>query len=273
MTKETHQMNPPLETPVRRIVSWNVNGLRACVKKGFLDFLETSGADVVGIQELRAMPDQLVPEAREPRGWHAFFSPAVRRGYSGVAFFSRTAPDRIETALGVEEYDVEGRLLIARFGRFAIVNVYFPKGSGKDRDNSRVPYKLGFYRALFERLQQLRHRGPVLVMGDYNTAHTELDLARPKSNAKTSGFLPEERAEISRWIDAGWSDTFRLQHPGEAGHYTWWRQWGNARADNVGWRIDYVLASPSAKRRIEDAFIWPDVTGSDHCPVGVDAHL
>ena len=273
MTKETHQMNPPLETPVRRIVSWNVNGLRACVKKGFLDFLETSGADVVGIQELRAMPDQLVPEAREPRGWHAFFSPAVRRGYSGVALFSRTAPDRIETALGIEEYDVEGRLLIARFGRFAIVNVYFPKGSGKDRDNSRVPYKLGFYRALFERLQQLRRRGPVLVMGDYNTAHTELDLARPKSNAKTSGFLPEERAEISRWIDAGWSDTFRLQHPGEAGHYTWWRQWGNARADNVGWRIDFVLASPSAKRRIEDAFIWPDVTGSDHCPVGVDARL
>ena len=253
-----------------RIVSWNVNGLRACVHKGFLRFLEDSEADVVGIQELRALPEQLPDEARAPRGWHAVFSPAERKGYSGVALFSRSPPSRVETALGNAEYDVEGRLLIARFGRMAIANVYFPKGSGKDRDNSRVPYKLGFYRTLFERLQSLRKRGPVLVMGDYNTAHAEIDLARPKGNAKTSGFLPEERAELSRWLNAGWSDTFRRQHPGEPGHYTWWRQWGDARAQNVGWRIDYVLASPSAQRRVRDAFIWPQVSGSDHCPVGVD---
>ena len=257
----------------RRIVSWNVNGLRACVKKGFLDCLETSGADLVGIQELRAMPDQLPPEARRPPGWHAYFSPAERKGYSGVAIYSRQAATRIETMLGIDDYDVEGRVIIAHFGRTAIANAYFPKGSGKDRDNSRVPYKLGFYRTLFARLQQLRRRGPVLVMGDYNTAHTELDLARPKSNAKTSGFLPEERAELNRWVDAGWTDTFRRRHPGEPGHYTWWRQWGNARADNVGWRIDYVLASPSAQRRVGNAFIWPEVSGSDHCPVGVDARL
>ena len=253
-----------------RVVSWNVNGLRACVRKGFLRFLEDSEADVVGIQELRALPEQLPDEARAPRGWHAVFSPAERKGYSGVALFSRSPPSRVETALGNAEYDVEGRLLIARFGRMAIANVYFPKGSGKDRDNSRVPYKLGFYRTLFERLQSLRKRGPVLVMGDYNTAHAEIDLARPKGNAKTSGFLPEERAELSRWLNAGWSDTFRRQHPGEPGHYTWWRQWGDARARNVGWRIDYVLASPSAQRRVYDAFIWPQVSGSDHCPVGVD---
>ena len=253
-----------------RIVSWNVNGLRACVKKGFLDFLNASGADVLGIQELRALPEQLPAEVREPAGWHAYFSPAERKGYSGVALFSRKPPDRIETALGIAEYDVEGRLMIAHFGRMAIANVYFPKGSGKDRDNSRVAYKLGFYEALFERLTRLRRRGPVYVMGDYNTAHDEIDLARPKSNAKSSGFLPEERAEMTRWMAAGWVDTFRRQHPKEAGHYTWWRQWGNARADNVGWRIDYVLASPSAQRRVRDAFIWPDATGSDHCPVGVD---
>ncbi len=256
-----------------RIVSWNVNGLRACVRKGFLDFLEASEADVVGIQELRALPEQLPAEARAPEGWHATFAPAVRKGYSGVALFSRHPPRRVETSLGIDEYDVEGRLLIAHFGRMAIASVYFPKGSGKDRDNSRVPYKLGFYQALFERLQQLRKRGPVFVMGDYNTAHTEIDLARPKTNAKTSGFLPEERAELTRWLDAGWSDTFRGQHPGEPGHYTWWRQWGNARQENVGWRIDYVLASPSAQRRVYDAFIWPQVTGSDHCPVGVDVAL
>lgn len=253
-----------------RIVSWNVNGLRACVKKGFLEFLEASGADIVGIQELRALPEQLPAEARQPAGWHASFSPAERKGYSGVAMFSRQPPDRVETTLGVDEYDVEGRLQIAHFGRMAIANVYFPKGSGKERDNSRVPYKLGFYQALFERLQKLKRRGPVFVLGDYNTAHAEIDLARPKTNAKSSGFLPEERAELTRWLAAGWSDTFRRQHPGEAGHYTWWRQWGNARADNVGWRIDYVLASPSAQRSVRDAFIWPQVAGSDHCPVGVD---
>ena len=260
----------PTTANTLRIVSWNVNGLRACLKKGFLEFLETSNADVLGIQELRALPEQLPPEARTPCGWHTFFSPAERKGYSGVALFCRTPPSRIETALGIDEYDVEGRLVIAHFGRMSIANVYFPKGSGKDRDNSRVPYKLGFYQALFERLQQLRKRGPVFVMGDYNTAHTALDLARPKSNAKSSGFLPEERAELTRWLDAGWSDTFRHLHQGEPGHYTWWRQWGNARADNVGWRIDYVLASPTAQQRVQDAFIWPQVTGSDHCPVGVD---
>ena len=254
----------------RRIVSWNVNGLRACVKKGFLDFLEASDADILGIQEVRALPQQLAPEARTPAGWHTVFSPAERKGYSGVALFSRQPPERVEIALGIDEYDVEGRLIIARYGPMVVANVYFPKGSGKDRDNSRVPYKLGFYRALFDRLEKLRRQGPVFVMGDYNTAHTELDLARPKSNVKSSGFLPEERAELTRWLDAGWIDTFRRQHPGEPGHYTWWRQWGNARADNVGWRIDYVLASPSAQRRVVNAFRWPEATGSDHCPVGVD---
>ena len=258
---------------IRRIVSWNVNGLRACAKKGFLDFLASSRADVVGIQELRAFPSQLPEAVRAPAGWHAAFVPAERKGYSGVALFSRQPPDRIETRLGIDEYDVEGRLLIAHFKRLAIATVYFPKGSGTARDNSRVPYKLGFYAALFERLQALRRRGPVFVMGDYNTAHTPLDLARPKTNAKTSGFLPAERDELTRWLDAGWEDTFRRQHPSEGDHYTWWRQWGNARADNVGWRIDYVLASPSAAKCVRDAFIWPEVLGSDHCPVGVDVAL
>lgn len=256
-----------------RIVSWNVNGLRACAKKGFLDFLATSGADIVGIQELRAFPAQLPPEVRAPTGWHAAFAPAERKGYSGVALFSRQPPDRVETKLGIPEYDVEGRLLIAHFKRLAIVTAYFPKGSGTARDNSRVPYKLGFYAALFERLQTLRRRGPVFVMGDYNTAHTELDLARPKTNARTSGFLPIEREVLTIWLDAGWQDTFRHAHRGQPGHYTWWRQWGNAREDNVGWRIDYVLASPSAAKRVREAFIWPLVLGSDHCPVGVDVDL
>ena len=253
-----------------RIISWNVNGLRACAKKGFLDVLADSKADVVCLQEVRAFEHQLPDEVRAPEGWHTYFSPAERAGYSGVAIYSRTPATRIETSLGVDEYDVEGRLIIAHFGRMAIASVYFPKGSGKDRDNSRVAYKLGFYSKLFDRVQALKKRGPVLVLGDYNTAHNEIDLARPKTNKKSSGFLPEERAEMDRWLDAGWVDTFRAAHPDEPGHYTWWRQWGNARADNVGWRIDYVLASASAAKRVTEAFIWPDVTGSDHCPVGVD---
>jgi exodeoxyribonuclease-3 len=253
-----------------RIVSWNVNGLRACAKKGFADFLGASKADVVGIQEVRAYPAQLETEVRAPRGWHTHFAPAERAGYSGVGLYSRRAPDRVETALGDARFDAEGRLLIAHFGRLVVVTAYFPKGSGKERDNSRVPYKLEFCAALFDRLEKLRRRGPVFVIGDYNTAHMPIDLAHPKTNAKSSGFLPEERAEMSRWLAAGWVDTFRAQHPDEPGHYTWWRQWGGARAHNVGWRIDYVLASPSAAQRVHDAFIWPDVQGSDHCPVGVD---
>ena len=253
-----------------RIIGWNVNGLRACVRKGFMDFLEGSGADVMCLQEVRALPEQLEQSVRSPAGWHASFAPAERKGYSGVAVFSRQPPDRVEAALGIEEFDTEGRLVIAHFGRMAIASVYFPKGSGTERDNSRVPYKLGFYARVFERIERLRKRGPVFVLGDYNTAHEEIDLARPKTNHKTSGFLPQERAEMSRWLDAGWVDTFRKRHPGEPHHYTWWRQWGGARENNVGWRIDYVLASPSANRLVTDTFIWPEVMGSDHCPIGVD---
>jgi exodeoxyribonuclease-3 len=251
-------------------VSWNVNGLRACVKKGFLDFLDSSAADVVALQEVRAFEHQLDAATRTPPGWHSVFVPAERAGYSGVGLYSRVAPDRIETSLGAAKFDVEGRFLVAHFGRMAIASVYFPKGSGSDRDNSRVPYKLDFYAAVFDRIQQLRRRGPVFVMGDYNTAHEAIDLARPDTNKKSSGFLPAERDEMTRWLDAGWVDTFRVQRPGEAGHYTWWRQWGGARENNVGWRIDYALASPSAAKRVHEAFIWPKITGSDHCPVGVD---
>ena len=254
-----------------RIVSWNVNGLRACARKSFPAFLRESKADVIGIQEVRALPEQLDHATRAPSAWYTCFAPADRPGYSGVAIYSRAEPDSVEIGVGERRFDKEGRLIVARFGRTFVVNGYFPKGSGRNRDNSRVPYKLEFYAAVLARAQQLRRRGPVFVIGDFNTAHEEIDLARPKENAKTSGFLPEERAAFSRWIDAGWVDTFRARHPGETDHYTWWRQWGGARERNVGWRIDYVLASPSAAKRVTGAFIRPEIMGSDHCPVGVDA--
>jgi exodeoxyribonuclease-3 len=254
-----------------RIVSWNVNGLRACAKKGFARWLARSRAEIVAVQEVRSLPEQLPDAVRTPRGWHAWFQPAERLGYSGVGLFARRPAGRIDVSLGERRFDREGRLQIARFGRLVLVNGYFPKGSGSERDNSRVPYKLAFYRALFERVQRLRRGGArVLVVGDLNTAHREIDLARPKQNVQNSGFLPEERAELDRWLDAGWVDTFRHFQPEAEGCYSWWSQRFGMRAKNVGWRIDYVLASPAAMRYLRGAFIWPQVKGSDHCPVGVE---
>ncbi|MGH0030235.1 MAG: exodeoxyribonuclease III [Myxococcota bacterium] len=253
-----------------RIVSWNVNGLRACARKGFYQWLARSRAEILGLQEVRAFPDQLPPELTAPKKWHVHYQPAERPGYSGVALFSRRPPDRIETSLGDPRFDVEGRLQVARFGRLAVVNAYFPKGSGKDRDNSRVPFKLAFTAAVLERAQRLRRSGlRVLVMGDWNTAHREIDLARPKQNVENSGFLPEEREAIDRWIEAGFVDAFRAFHPGE-GHYTWWSQRFGVRAKNIGWRIDYVMASPAAMRHVTGAFLQPKVMASDHCPAGVE---
>ena len=247
-----------------------MNGLRACAKKGFARWLSRCGAEIVGLQEVRALEEQLPDAVRAPRGWHTHFCPAERPGYSGVGLYSRRKPDSVDTSLGEPRFDVEGRLQLARFGRLVVANAYFPKGSGNLRDNSRVPYKLDFYAALFRRLQRLRKGGyRVLVMGDFNTAHTEIDLARPRDNRETSGFLPEERAELDRWVAAGWTDTYRRFEPG-AGHYSWWSQRSGARERNIGWRIDYVLASPAALRHVRGAFIHPQVTGSDHCPVGVD---
>jgi exodeoxyribonuclease-3 len=247
-----------------------VNGLRACARKGFGRFLARSGAEIVAVQEVRALPEELPAALRGARGWHAGFAPAERRGYSGVGVFSRRAPDAVEAGIGAPRFDREGRALVARFGRLAVVSAYFPKAGGRDGRNLRLPYKLAFSRALFERVEALRRaRLRVLVLGDVNVAHQPIDLARPKDNARSSGFLPEERADLSRWIAAGWVDSFRRYEPGP-GHYTWWAQWGGARARNVGWRIDYVLASPSAARFLRGAFVWPHVRGSDHCPVGVE---
>jgi exodeoxyribonuclease-3 len=254
-----------------RVLSWNVNGLRAIDRGGFFRrWLERTGAFFVGVQEVRATLDQLARRLRAPRGWHMHLSVAERRGYSGVCSYCRRAPDRVVCDLGAPEIDREGRVLIAELGRLVLASVYFPNGNGNNRDNSRVPFKLAFYRALFDRLAAYRDDGRrVLVMGDFNTAPREIDLARPKQNRKTSGFLPEERAELARWFAAGWVDTFRAFEPGP-GHYTWWSQRHGVRARNIGWRLDLVLACPAAAPLVRDAFIWPRVMGSDHCPVGVD---
>lgn len=253
-----------------RIASWNVNGLRSCTTRGcFLPWLGSSGASIVGVQEVRARPEQLDRSLVKPGRWSTHFVAAERAGYSGVGLFSRRRPDRVDTQLGDPRFDVEGRLQLAHFGPLVVANVYFPNGKGKDRDNSRVPFKLEFYRRLHDELAALRAAGRrVLVLGDFNTAHTELDLARPRQNRELSGFLPEERDELSRWLAAGWVDTFRRFNPGP-GHYSWWSPQAAARDRNIGWRLDYILACPAAAPYLRSAAIHPDVTGSDHCPVSV----
>lgn len=254
-----------------KLISWNVNGIRSIVNKGFVSWLSANDAMILGIQEARASVEQIPQELLRLPSWFVHVVAAERKGYSGVGLLSKIKPDHMETSMGMLDFDNEGRLQIATFGALRVANVYFPNGSGKERDNSRVPYKLAFYQRLFELLDDDFQAGrPLLVMGDFNTAHREIDLARPQQNTKTSGFLPEERAELHRWIEAGWVDTFRYYYPEKADCYTWWRQWGGMRENNVGWRIDLILASPGAMPFLQKAHIWPEILGSDHCPIGVD---
>ena len=253
-----------------RVFSWNINGLRAVLKKGFLDWAEGCGGDVVALQETRCREDQVPAEITGLPGWHFAMTAAERAGYSGVGYLSRRPPDWQESSLGVDAFDAEGRILMQRYGELLIVNGYFPNGSGKERDNSRVPYKLDFYRHLFDLLEPQRRRGEkILVLGDFNTAHRDIDLARPKENRETSGFLPEECEELDRWLRSGWTDTFRVFEP-RGGFYTWWSQRFGVRAKNIGWRIDMILASPGVLPYLRAAAIHPEVQGSDHCPIRVD---
>ena len=256
----------------------DVNGIRACTKRGFAGFLERCGADVLGVQEVRALPEQIPDETRAPADWHAAFSPAERRGYSGVGLYARPEPERVETSLDEPRFDAEGAVHRRPLpgGRRRAVHgrqLLLPQGERQGPRQQPRPLQARLLPRGVRPAEELRREGPVLVIGDYNTAHREIDLARPKANVKNSGFLPEERAELDRWLDAGWTDTFRALHPDEPDHYSWWAQRGGARARNVGWRIDYVLASPEAMERVRGAFIWPDEHGSDHCPVGVDIDL
>lgn len=259
-----------------RVVSWNINGLRAAVKKGFTGWLSRQGDAIVAVQETRATEAQIPPEIRRLRAWHRTAVVAERKGYSGVTLFARRAPDEIRSGLGDPTYDVEGRWVMARYGALWVANAYFPNGNGTvneagRRTNDRVPYKLGFDRAVKAALQPMAEAGErVLLVGDFNTAHAPIDLARPKDNGKNSGFLPEERASVAAWLERGWQDSFRDFHPEEGGHYSWWATRNECRRRNIGWRIDYVLASPAAAPFVSGACIHRRVTGSDHCPVSVE---
>lgn len=250
-----------------RVLSWNVNGLRSAAQKGLGEKIKQFDADIIGLQEIRAQPDQIMPLIDEFPGYHLYFSSGVRPGYSGVALFCRNKPKELSSELSIPHFDAEGRFQIAVFDDFCLVNAYFPNGSGKDGDNSRVPFKLEFSHAVLDYLADIKI--PKLIIGDFNTAHQAIDLARPNANLTSSGFLPEEREHFSYFLAQGYVDTFRHTQP-EAGHYTWWSNRSGARQRNVGWRIDYVLACQKAHLHVKNAFIWPHITGSDHCPVGID---
>ncbi len=253
-----------------RVTSWNVNGLRGAVRKGFLRWLHRCGARHVAIQETRVLREHLPEAMTRLRGWHLELSVAERPGYSGVGQLSRVRPDEVQTSLGRPELDREARLVLGRYGRLWLASVYFPNGNGKDRDLSRVPFKLAFYRTLRARLQPLlRAKERVLVAGDFNLAPNELDLARPEQNRDHTGFLLKERRELFEWFGAGWLDTYRcFEHGG--GHFTWWSQREGVRAKNVGWRIDLMLASPALRPFLKSAAIHAEVHGSDHCPISVE---
>lgn len=250
------------------LLSWNVNGARAVHKKGFLDWLGDAAPDVVCLQETRADEAQLPPGMAQPAGYRGYWNGSRRKaGYSGTGLLTKLEPLDVAYGLGHEAFDQEGRTIVARYPGFTLVNCYFPNGG---RDHKRVPFKLAFYDAFLDRCEALRAQGQAVVFcGDVNTAHREIDLARPKSNQKTTGFLPEERAWLDRVVAAGYVDTFRHFHPDLPEQYTWWSMPTRARERNVGWRIDYFFVSAEAMDRVADAFILPEVPGSDHCPVGL----
>jgi exodeoxyribonuclease III len=252
-----------------RIISWNVNGVRAAWKKGFGQWFENEKADVVCLQETKAQPDQLDAAALNPHGYHGEFHWGEKKGYSGVATFSKTAPAKIERGFAIPKFDNEGRVLVTKHDDITLFNIYFPNGKAREE---RLKFKMDFYEALLKDvIPRYRKRGDdkIVICGDVNTAHKDIDLARPKENRKISGFLPQECEWMDRLLADGFIDTFREFEKGPE-HYSWWDQQSRARDRNVGWRIDYFFISKNLRPRLKKAFIQPETMGSDHCPVGIE---
>ncbi len=252
-----------------KLISWNVNGIRAVAQKGLFELLEQMDADVFCIQETKAQDDQVMA-VMDPCQQYPFVycNSAERKGYSGTAIFSKTEPISVTTDMGVAEHDAEGRILYAEYADFYLVDVYVPN-SGSEL--LRLDYRQTWDQAFFDYLKRLEEKKPVLVCGDFNVAHTEHDLARPKANYnKSAGYMQAEIDGMDRFTQGGLTDTFRLIHPEQKDAYSWWSYRGGARAKNIGWRIDYFLASKTLEPRIKNAFILPEILGSDHCPVGID---
>lgn len=249
-----------------RLVSWNVNGIRAVIKKGFWEWFDALQPDVLGLQETKISSDQLTLDMVQRHGYHSHWSHAEKRGYSGVAVFTKEEPLRVQEGFGVKEFDGEGRVLFLEYPDFVFYNIYYPNGQ---RGVDRLQYKMAFYDAFLAHAEAQRAQGKsVVICGDVNTAHREIDLARPKENQDTSGFLPIERAWMDKFFSHGYVDTFRhfCQDPHQ---YSWWNMRSAARERNVGWRIDYFFVSENLLPNLVSAAIHPDVLGSDHCPVSL----
>ena len=254
-----------------RIVSWNVNGIRAVANKGFADAVKAMDADIIGIQETKAQIDQLGPEITQLEGYKSWLYSAERKGYSGTALYSRIEPEDVTFGLGTDEFDHEGRTICADFGKFVLFNIYFPNGG---RGDDFVKFKLRFYDCFLDRVRELESKGrEVICCGDVNTAHKEIDLSNPKANSKISGFLPEERVYMDHFAEAGLTDTFRMLYPDKKECYTWWSYKTAARERNVGWRIDYFFATKGLLPNVKESNMMSDVMGSDHCPVYLDLNI
>lgn len=250
-----------------KLVSWNVNGVRAAAKKGLLDFMARSQADVICLQEAKAHPGD-AQHLAWPAGYEAHWNPAVKKGYSGTITFTRVKPLSVTRGIGAREHDAEGRVVTTEFADFHLVNVYQPNSQ---RGLTRLGYRTEEWDPAFLAfLRKLERKGkPVVFCGDLNVAHTELDLTNPKTNRRNAGFTDEERNNFSTLLAKGFVDTFRVFEPGP-GHYTWWSQMMNCRARNIGWRVDYFVASEKLRPALRRAWISPEVMGSDHCPVGLE---
>jgi exodeoxyribonuclease-3 len=247
-----------------KLLSWNVNGLRAVLKKNFLEFLNSEQPDILCLQETKCTPDQV--EQLWPGHYTTYWNSAEKKGYSGTAIFTKQRPLKTRPHIGVGEHDNEGRVLTAEFEEFFLVNVYVPNSK---RELERLPYRQQWDVDFLKFLKKLEKKKPVIFCGDLNVAHTEIDLANPKANVRNHGFTIEERNGFSAFVAAGFVDTFREFEKG-GGHYSWWSPMSGARARNVGWRIDYFLISQSLRPRLKKAFILPKIVGSDHCPVGIE---
>ncbi len=246
-----------------KLISWNVNGLRACITKGFYDFFQNEDADIFCLGETKMQPEQAVIETP---GYHQYWNSAVKKGYSGVAIFCKQEPLSVSYGLGIEEHDQEGRVITLEFDNFYLVNVYTP--NSKD-GLLRLDYRMTWEDAFRNHLKKLDEKKPVIVCGDMNVAHQEIDLKNPKTNHKNPGFTDEERAKMTELLASGFTDSFRALYPDKTDAYSWWSYRAKAREKNVGWRIDYFLVSDRMKDSIEDAVIYADILGSDHCPVGL----
>lgn len=253
--------------PQLKYISWNVNGLRACLKKGFMDAFQSLDADCFCLQETKLQPHQI--ELDLP-GYHQYWNSAVKKGYSGTALFTKKEPLSVTYGLGIEEHDQEGRLITADFGSHYLITCYTPNSQ---RGLARLDYRMVWETEMLEYLKKLSSEKPVILCGDLNVAHQEIDLSNPASNHKNAGFSDEERGKMTDLLSAGFTDSFRFLYPDKKEAYSWWSYFAKSRERNIGWRIDYFIVSNDLQKHIQDASIHPEILGSDHCPVELDITL